>query len=300
MDYYQRALAMLDAPQVHSLEQEAALLAAFKRLVDGYDYGLWGQCGTKPGWRAQVLSVMLKRNPRIRIYNPDKGLEQWREHHNYEEEVARRFVLADFFYIGPEARSTVSLIEAAAHAFYRNSHFVIFPTEPGTEILGQTVTEKQANVLNKMRLIVRQVARINRRPVYETLYQAGTMMPLYRPKLEARRTNSVSDSIKVKIQGVLAETEYAPWLEASEIRISSDPFDAQIETLVALLVAYCRLEADGALWIHLPQTDAWRGAVSHGETIEGRLHDDLRRTVQPYLKRLISLAPSEAYTVEPE
>lgn len=293
--YFELAKELLYNQPKLTAVQEATLLEAYSKLVDGYDYGFWGACGTGP-WRATVLAEMLKRNPDIRVYNPDKGPEAWREYHNFEEEIVRRFVTADFFHIGPETRATVSLLEAAAHAFFRPAFFHIEFIEPGTEIRGQIVSDYQAHILNQMRTMVEMVA-LNCSLVFHSLEQAGRLMPVDLVSLEnlPRSRGGVDPDDQQRVRHALYHTPYGEWVKQNVISISDDPLDAQLEILAALVVAFSRLPEAGALFIQLPDISTWHGRESHGEIVEGRLYDDLYRTVQPYLHRLVKFAPVKVY-----
>lgn len=295
-------------------QHEARIIARDAYFVDGPDYGFWGECGTGPHSRATVLAGLWQRNPLITAYNPDKGPDMWRDVHNLEEEIARRFVLADFFKID-ETRGFVGTIEGQVHAFGRNSHFVIKDIVAGSVIRGQVVSEDQALLINTMRKIVRATVHLCGRPVYESEEAAGMNMPVSKAELEGNVVLRVSDKVRAQNRALIADLldrelsetfgiapRYTQWLNTSNITLSFNPFMFQLDMLMALLVINSRKNTAGQLNITVPDFGLWgqpgyeefevvRGS-GRFETIDGRLLSDLLRTPAPYLKRLVLIAPT--------
>lgn len=295
------------------LEHEALIIARDAYFVDGPYYGFWGECGTGAHVRATVLAGLWARNPLLTAYNPDKGPDMWREVHNLEEEIARRFVLADFFYVH-KTRGFVGTIEALVHAFGRNSFYVIKDIEVGAEIRGQAVTDDQVLLINVMREIVRRVVALCGRPIYPSEEIAGMNMPISSAELEGDVVQRVSDSVRAKNRKLIVELDellsekfgivhrYEGWLKSSNIALSFNPFIFQLDMLMALLVINSRKKNAGQLNIVVPDFSLWgqpgytEFEVVQGsgrfETIDGGLLKDLLRTPAPYLKRLALIAPT--------
>lgn len=296
MNYEEAVVRLYPATKRYTEEEEKFLQSFLAEVIDGgVDYGLWGECGTGP-YRAHLVSILLERNPKLTFFNPDKGPGMWTPADNYVEEFVRKFGLADFFYLGKDSRGTVSCMEAAAVAFFRNVHYVIRDVESGLTIKGQKMTDVELRILNRMREIVRHVAMINNRPVYEDFQDAGHSMPVSRTKLDACQARRPSRQAMRLTRAYIKALGFEKWIKAIDIEITADPFDAQIETMVAILVAHSR-ESGKPLTIHVPDTSLWEGVTSHGQVITGRLTQDLERSLQPYLRRLVTLAPTETYFV---